>query len=91
VHDVPLDDSLYSRIQHAAASSGVSEETFVAEAVKVYLSEEETDEYPPLTPEQLAKVRAAQAQVNAGDVHTPEEVRAYLKHKHESWPADSRS
>jgi len=78
MHTIPLPDSLFAKAEQAAAASGRSVELYVQEAVALQLEE---DVPIRLTPEQVAKITQAEAEIDAGEFFTSEEVRAYFGQK----------
>ena len=62
MHSVSLPDPLYAHAQRAAEANGLSVEAYVLEAVQLFLEE---DAPVRLTPEQVAIIAQAEADVDA--------------------------
>jgi predicted transcriptional regulator len=83
MYDVQISESTYEQAQRAAQLRHISLDAFVEEAVQLRLQ----DATLRLTHEQLAVVRAAQEDVNAGRVFTPDESKADLEDHRKQWRA----
>ena len=81
--NIKLPDPVFDEAAREAAASGLSVEAFVADMVREGLHV--ADEDAPLTPEQIAKVRRAQAEIAAGESYTEDEVEAHFARKGASW------
>jgi hypothetical protein len=80
---IQLPDPVFDEAAREAAASGRSVEQFVAEIVRDGLYRMHED--APLTPEQIEKVRQAQAEIAQGDSLTAEEVEAHFARKLTAW------
>lgn len=80
--DITLPDQLYSETQRAAIAAGVSVDRFIVEAIALHAKEESG---PVATPELIASLHAAQAEIDAGQGLTIEEVRVELSAKRDEW------
>jgi len=78
MHSVSLPDPLFVEAQRAAAASGLSVEAYVQEAVKLHIQE---DSPIKLTPEQVAIIAAAEADIDAGNFYTAPQMREYFNQK----------
>ena len=85
MHAVPRPDSLYIEAQRVATASGSSVELLVAEAVKIYLTDDQDNLDQRFTPEVIASLDRAAAQADAGMVMTFEEYEAQFQLKREAW------
>ena len=81
--NIKLPDPVFDEAAREAAASGLSVEEFVAGMVQEGLHGAEAD--APLTPEQIAKIREAQAEIARGDSLTDEEVKAHFARKRAAW------
>lgn len=87
---IQLDDKLFKEAQRRAAESGFSTvDEYVADVVSHDLIEESGGETPNLdhlfTPERLAHIDAAAAEIKAGNYFTAEQVREHFKKKRAEW------
>lgn len=87
MHSVSLPDPLYAEAQRAASASGMSVEAYVQEAVQVQIEE---DAPIRLTPEQVAVIAQAEADIDAGLGLSLEDVRAELAAHRLTWQAENR-
>lgn len=83
MHSVPISDQAFTYAQRAAAVSGLTVPDYL-ETLIIH-DAENLDEGLALTPDQIAKVRQGQADVKAGRVYTPDQVREHLQSKHGAW------
>jgi hypothetical protein len=81
--EVTIPDHLASQAQRAASETGVSFDRFVADAVQLHLA----DDYdgPEPTPELIASLRKAQADVRGGKGRTMAQVEESLAAKKAAW------
>ena len=79
--DIP--EPLYAEYAQAAAASGQSIEAVLLDKI----ADAHADELPASfwTPERMAEMEAAQAEIEAGDFFTPEQVRAHFAAKRAAW------
>ena len=77
---IDLPDPVFDEAAREAAASGVSVQSFVADMVREGLRGG-----APLTPEQIEKVRRAQAEIAAGESFTAEEVEAHFARRRAAW------
>lgn len=85
MHQVYLSDQLYQEAQRRAAEAGfVSVDEFIADILKQDFDEEIEDLDRFFTPERLAKIDQAAAQVKAGQFFTSDQVREHFRQKHEA-------
>jgi hypothetical protein len=87
---VQLNEQLFKQAQRRAAEAGfASGDEYVADVVSQDLVGEVLPETPNLdhlfTPERLAEIEAAEADVKAGHYYTAEEVREHFKRKRAEW------
>ena len=85
MHAVSLPDSLYVEAQRVAAASGSSVERIVAEAVKIYLHDDQDNLDQRFTPDVIACLDRAAAQADAGLVMTFDQYEAQFQMKREAW------
>jgi hypothetical protein len=90
MHQVQLADDVYKDAQRRAAEAGFSSvDDYVADVLTNDLFENSGEETPNLdhlfTPERLAHIAAAQADVKAGRVLTSEQVDAELAKCRDEW------
>jgi len=84
MHTISLSDPIYVEAQRAAAASGLSVEAYVEEALRLHIQ----DDAPIiLTPEQVALITQAEADIDAGKGLTMEQVRAELAANRVAWQA----
>ena len=88
MYDVRISDSLYERASEAAKAQHVSVDTYIEQVVQKSLLDPEAI---TLTPEQMAKVRHAQAQAKAGQVLTMEQVEQRSAANRAKWQEENRS
>jgi len=90
MHQVQLDERLYKDAQRRATEAGFSSvDEYVADIVSHDLVEGSEDQTPNLdhlfTPERLALIDAAAAEIRDGDCLTADQVREHFKQKREAW------
>jgi predicted transcriptional regulator len=85
MHHVQIPDPLYVELQRAAEANGVTVESFVREAVQLYLHEKPETGSIQLTPRQVAIIRKGQAEIKAGKFLTSEQVKAELNADKAAW------
>jgi hypothetical protein len=95
MHQVQLDERLYKEAQRRASEAGfASVDEYVADVVSHDLIEDSVGETPNLdhlfTPERLAHIDAAAAQIEAGNYFTAEQVREHFKKKRAAWIQQNR-
>ncbi|AIE85997.1 hypothetical protein [Fimbriimonas ginsengisoli] len=81
--EVTISDQLYSQAQRVAVEIGVSLDRFVSEAVELRLEDEPSG--PKVTPELVAALRKAKADVEAGNGRTMAQVEESLAAKRAAW------
>ena len=81
--ELTIPDQVYRRAQKRSVETGVSMDRLFSDAVAHHLIDE--DSGPEVTPELLASLRAAEADIAAGRGLTPEEVRLNLEQRKLSW------
>jgi hypothetical protein len=81
--EITIPDPIYSNAQRVATEMGVSFDHAVSDAMEIYLA----DEYdgPEPTPELIASLRKAQADVKAGKGPTMAQVEESLAAKRAAW------
>lgn len=82
MHAVHIPAPLYIEAQHVAAASGLSVEAYVQEALQLHL---EQDAPVRLTPEQAAIIATAEADIDAGNLFTADQMREYYTQKKPAW------
>ncbi|HEX4129124.1 MAG TPA: hypothetical protein VHZ24_03715 [Pirellulales bacterium] len=85
MHQIRLDDQLYQEAQRRAAESGFANvDEYVANVLQSDIAD--TDELNHLfTPERLAEIDHAAAQIAAGNGLTTEQADAELAKRREEW------
>ena len=81
--ELTIPDQVYRRAQKRSVESGVSMERRFSDAVALHLIDKNNG--PEVTPELLASLRAAEADMAAGRGLTPEEVRLNLERRKLAW------
>jgi hypothetical protein len=81
--EVSIPDQLVGQAQRAASEIGVSFDRFVTEAVQLHLEDEHPEPKP--TPELIAKLRNAEAEIDAGKGMTMAQVEQSLAAKRAAW------
>ena len=85
MNQVQLDDRLYAQAQRRALEAGYrSVDEFVADAVTHELEDDAQDLQRLFTPERIASIKEAAAEVEAGEYLTAEQVREHFKKRFES-------
>ena len=87
MYDVHLSKSTYEQVATAALAECVTVDEFIEEAVQLRLRDPEAMTLPP---DQMAKVRRAQAQVKAGRVLTMEQVEQRSAANRAKWLEEKR-
>ena len=87
---IQLDDQVFKAAQHRAAVGGYSSvDEYISDIVVHDLAEDNAGETPNLdhlfTPERLAEINQAAADVEAGNYFTAEQVREHFKQKRAAW------
>jgi hypothetical protein len=87
---IQIDEKIFEAAQRRAADAGYSSvDEYVADVVAHHLVEDGNDETPNLdhlfTPERLAEIDQAAAEVEAGNYVTADQVREHLRQKREAW------
>lgn len=87
MQQVQLDEKLFKEAQRRAAQAGFSSvDEYVADVLSHEINEETEDNFDHLfTPERLAKIDAAAAEIKAGKFFTAEEVREHFEQKRAAW------
>ena len=85
MHQVRLSDQLYPQAQRRAAQAGFeSVDQYIAD-VLAHDSEEEADDLDRFfTPERLALINRAAAQIKAGESFTSQQVQEHFQQKREA-------
>ena len=78
---VEIPDPLYDEASRRAAARGESLETLVRDVLAAFLE----DAPLVLTPEQREKIARAEAEIDAGDFYTPEQVREHFVKRKADW------
>ena len=81
--EVTIPDPLFDQAQRVAVESGVSLDRFVSEAMELHLEDEPRGPVP--TPELIAALRKAKADVKAGNGRTMAQVEESLAAKQAAW------
>jgi len=91
MHQVNLDDHAYQTAQRRAAAAGfASVDEFLTDLL-VNGNDVETPDIDHLfTPERMAIIYRADAQVEAGDFYTSEEAKEELAKRREEWLSKNR-
>jgi hypothetical protein len=90
MRQVQLNERLYKEAERRAAEAGFSTvDEYVADVVSHDLVEDTGGETPNLdhlfTPERLAHIDKAEAEIRAGNYFTAEQVREHFKKKRAEW------
>jgi hypothetical protein len=90
MHQIQLDDQLYKEAQRRAAEAGFSTvDEYIADVVSHDLVEDNGGSAPDLdhlfTPERLAKIDKADADIKAGNFYTTEQADAELAKRKAEW------
>ena len=85
MHQIQLNEQLYLDVQRRAMASGfVSVDEYVADVLKHELREEPEDLDHLFTPQRLAQIERAAAQIKAGESFTSEQVREHFRQRREA-------
>jgi PHD/YefM family antitoxin component YafN of YafNO toxin-antitoxin module len=86
MHQIQLNDQLFQQAQRRAAESGfASVDEYVADVLQSDLMDEETPDLDHLfTPERLAHIDRAIAEIEAGQGYTAEEVREHFRRRRDA-------
>lgn len=85
MHQIQLNDQLYQEAQRRATEAGFdSVDEYIAEVLMHELEDAESLDYL-FTPERLAHIDRAAAQIAAGEGLTPEQVEAELAKRRDAW------
>ena len=83
MHQIQLDDQLYQEAERRASASGfVTVDEYVADALQQDRHEETANLDHLFTPERLARIDRAAAQIDAGQGIPAEQVRDHFRQKH---------
>jgi len=86
MHQVQLSDQLYQQIQRRAVAAGFpSVDEYIADVLQHDLIEDAENFDQLFTPERLAHIDRAIAQVEAGQGLTSEQARAELAKRRDEW------
>jgi len=89
MHQVNLNDELYNEAQRRAAAAGFSSvDEYVADVLSHDFQIDDENLQRFFTPEQLALVDQAAADVAAGNVHTLDQVQKSLAKTRAAWLRD---
>lgn len=84
---VQLTEQLFQAAQRRAAAGGFSSvDDYVAEVLSHDLNQETGNLDPLFTPDRLARIDQATAQIKAGHFSTAKQVREHFEQKRASWP-----
>ncbi len=86
--EVTIPDRLFSEAEQAASSNGLSIEKYLVGALKRRLNDEEPK--VKLSPEQIALVKEAQAEIKAGQFITMEESKKLSEASRAAWLRENR-
>ena len=83
MHQIQLDDQLYQEAERCASAAGfVTVDEYVADVLQHDIIHEEIENLDHLfTPERLARIDRAAAQIDAGQGIPAEQVRDYFRQK----------
>jgi PHD/YefM family antitoxin component YafN of YafNO toxin-antitoxin module len=85
MHQVQVTDQLYQEAQRRAAEAGfVSVDEYIADVLKRDLQDDTENLDHFFTPERLAHIDKAAAQIKAGESFTSEQVREHFNQKREA-------
>ena len=85
MHQVRLNDQLYQQAQRRATEAGfASVDQYIADVLAHELEEEVDDLDRFFTPERLAQIDRAAAQIKAGESFSSEQVREHFRQKREA-------
>ena len=87
MHQIQVSDELYQEVQARAADAGFdSVDEYVADVLQQEF-EVCTDELPEgfFTPERMAQIAEAEAEIERGEFYTLEEVDAELERRRAEW------
>jgi hypothetical protein len=86
MHHIQLSDQLYETVQRRAAEAGfASVDDYVADVLTGDLQADTPDLDYYFTPARLARIQEADAQIDAGNCHSPEQIDAELAKTREQW------
>lgn len=90
MHQIQLADRLFTEAQRRATAAGFATvDEYVADVVSHDLVEDTDGETPNLdhlfTPQRLADIDAAAAEIAAGNSYTAEQVREHFDRKRAAW------
>jgi hypothetical protein len=90
MHQIQLADQLYKKAEQRASEAGFSSvDEYIADMVSHDLLEEQAGDTPNLdhlfTPERLARIDAAAAEIEAGNFYTLEEANIELAKRKAEW------
>src|SRR5689334_20622343 len=86
MHQVNLDDQVYETAQRRAAAAGFSSvDEYLTDLVVNGIDEETPDLNHLFTPERLAIIDRALAEMDAGHLYTKEESQRELAKRREEW------
>jgi Arc/MetJ-type ribon-helix-helix transcriptional regulator len=86
MHKIQLNDKLYKEAERRAREGGFgSVDEFVAERLESDFSDEQEDLDHLFTPEVIAEIDKAEAEMNAGNFFTSEQVDEHFKKKRAAW------
>lgn len=85
MYEVRIPDHVYQQVSQAARDQHVSLEEFVTEALQLHLQDDAEDYNHLFTPEVIAQLDAAAADVRAGKSFTGKEVDEFLAENRKEW------
>lgn len=92
MHQVNLDDRIYEEARRRAEAAGfASVDEYVADVLSYDFQLDDEDFGHFFTPQRLALIDQAAAEVAAGSVHTMDEVRESLAKTRDQWLRDHAS
>lgn len=83
-----ISETLYAEFAQAAAASGQSVEVAMVDQLAAKFDDDLPDGF--WSPERLAELRAADAEIDAGDFFTAEQVREHFAQKKAAWIQSQR-
>jgi hypothetical protein len=85
MHQIQLNDQLYQEVERRASASGfVTVDEYVADVLQHDLHDETENLDYLFTPERLAHINRAVAQIDAGQGIPAEQVRDHFRQKHKT-------
>jgi hypothetical protein len=85
MYEIRIPDEVYRQAAQAADAQHVSLEDFVTEILQLHLQEGDAAIQRMFTPERLAHIAKAEAEIDAGLGLTPQQARADFATKRAEW------